>query len=375
MNKARFIGIDLCRGLAAFAVILVHSGDETWGIPISDRSIEFRHLFYFAVPFFLAASFYFATKKLPVNISGVFWQKKFKRIVVPYLFWSIFFLFSKSKFFFATNNSSQIQELFSDPIGIIFLGAASYHLYFMPLLFIGMLWLYSANYFINKPIIYLFSLILLSLIIYQLLLSSNNSFDLGAYTAFADLRSLVQPDSLIYPLWRIALVNIAWLIRCLPYFLISVLLNQFKRYNSRWLYQNQTIFLLFLLFLLVDTIGKNYLPDAVSEIIIAYSLLLLGISSSKYLKDNNIITNLGICSFGIYLIHPFIKSLVEIPLVILLPKLTQSVSITSILLYSISTFLISWLVVSLMLKKQIVIPIYLKIKMLLKIHYGEEKCE
>lgn len=354
MNKARFVGIDLCRGLAAFAVILVHSGDETWGIPISDRAIQFRHLFYFAVPFFLAASFYFATKKLPINISRVFWQKKFKRIVVPYLIWSIFFLFLKSIVFVATNNLSQIQELLSDPIAIIFLGAASYHLYFMPLLFVGMLWLYSANYLINKPIIYLFYLIILSLIIYQLLLSSDNSFDLGAYTAFADLRSLVQPDSLIYPLWRIALVNIAWLIRCLPYFLISVLLNQlFKRSNSRWLYQKQTILLIFLLFILVDTIGKNYLPDAVSEITIAYSLLLLGISSSKYLTDNDLITSLGLCSFGIYLIHPFIKSLVEIPLVTLLPQLTQSVSIISILLYSISTFLISWLVVSLMLKNKL----------------------
>ena len=52
LKENRLAGIDLCRGLAAFAVILVHSGDETWGIPISNRAIQFRHLFYFAVPFF-----------------------------------------------------------------------------------------------------------------------------------------------------------------------------------------------------------------------------------------------------------------------------------------------------------------------------------
>jgi peptidoglycan/LPS O-acetylase OafA/YrhL len=28
-KKQRLSGIDLCRGLAAYAVILVHSGDET----------------------------------------------------------------------------------------------------------------------------------------------------------------------------------------------------------------------------------------------------------------------------------------------------------------------------------------------------------
>ncbi|WP_319421880.1 hypothetical protein [Pleurocapsa sp. FMAR1] len=77
MNKAsRFVGIDLCRGLAAFAVILLHSGDETWGIPITEQARQFRYLFYFAVPFFLAASFYFSTKKLPLNLSISFWQKK-----------------------------------------------------------------------------------------------------------------------------------------------------------------------------------------------------------------------------------------------------------------------------------------------------------
>ena len=69
MSKAtRLVGIDLCRGLAAFAVILVHSGDETWGLPISSQAIEFRYLFYYAVPFFLAASFYFGTKKSSLKI-------------------------------------------------------------------------------------------------------------------------------------------------------------------------------------------------------------------------------------------------------------------------------------------------------------------
>ena len=354
MNKARFVGIDLCRGLAAFAVILVHSGDETWGIPISDRAIQFRYLFYFAVPFFLAASFYFATKKLSINISGAFWQKKFERIVIPYLLWSVFYLFLKSIVFFATNNTSQVQQLLSDPIAIIFLGAASYHLYFMPLLFIGILWLYTVNYFTKHSLIWLYSLIIFSLIIYQLLLSSNNSFDLGAYTAFPNLLSLIQLDSFIYPVWRIALVNIAWLIRCLPYFSIAILLNRLlKQYNSRWLYQRQTIFLIFILFLSVNLFARNYLPEAVSEILIAYSLLLLGICSSKYIVENNLITSLGLCSFGIYLIHPFIKSIVEIVLVKFLPQVTQSVSITSMLLYSIFTFLISWIVVSLILKNKL----------------------
>ncbi|MEM7759311.1 MAG: acyltransferase family protein, partial [Cyanobacteria bacterium P01_A01_bin.40] len=92
MSKVtRLVGIDLCRALAAFAVILVHSGDETWGLPISEGAIHFRHLFYYAVPFFLAAFFYFSTNKSPLAIDNSFWQKKLQRIVAPYLLWSIFY--------------------------------------------------------------------------------------------------------------------------------------------------------------------------------------------------------------------------------------------------------------------------------------------
>ncbi|MEO1802808.1 MAG: acyltransferase family protein, partial [Cyanobacteria bacterium J06629_2] len=90
-KSSKLAGIELCRGLAALAVIIVHSGDDTWGIPIAKSAIQFRLLFYFAVPFFIASYFYFATRKLPLRISLDFWQKKFRRIVVPYLLWSIIF--------------------------------------------------------------------------------------------------------------------------------------------------------------------------------------------------------------------------------------------------------------------------------------------
>jgi hypothetical protein len=49
MGKARLLGIELFRGISTYAVILVHSGDETWNLPSSAAAIEFRYHFYFAV--------------------------------------------------------------------------------------------------------------------------------------------------------------------------------------------------------------------------------------------------------------------------------------------------------------------------------------
>ncbi|HEY9768031.1 MAG TPA: acyltransferase [Coleofasciculaceae cyanobacterium] len=358
MSKAtRFVGIDLCRGLAAFAVILVHSGDETWGVPISDRAIQFRYLFYFAVPFFLAASFYFGTTKSPLKISAAFWQKKLQRIVMPYLLWSIFYLVSKTIIFSFTDNTDLVQQLLSDPLAIIFMGAASYHLYFIPLLLAGTILLNLANYLTKQrnSILWLFLLSIISLIIYQLLILSNNNFDLDSYTAFPELMKLLQPNNILYQLWRIILVNLAWIIRCAPYFLIALLINELlKQNNYKWFYKKQNMAILFVLFLLTNVAGEKYLPNALSELIIAYSLLLWGIAISQYISNNALIANLGLCSFGIYLIHPFVKSAVEIILIKLVPQISQSVSIASILTYSILSFIISWMFIYLMQKNKLV---------------------
>ena len=349
-TKTRSLGIDLCRGLAAFAVILVHSGDETWGIPIDRQAIEFRYLFNFAVPFFLAASFYFATRKLPLNISISFWRKKIKRIILPYFFWSAFYVISKSSVFLITKNTNSISQLLSDPLAIIFFGGASYHLYFLPLLASGNLLLYLTNYFTRKQesikLLFLFSI--LSLIAYQLLLTSNN------HRGFTSLLNLISEKSWLYSIWRILLVNLAWILRCLPYFFVAVFINQLLKKNKlQWLYQKPVAVLLLAIFLSINIMSKNIFPNAIAEIVVAYSLLLFGISISRSAQDNSLVMSLGICSFGIYLIHPFIKSLVEVFLIKLVPELTQSVSITSMLVYSGSSFLVSWMTIAFLLKHKI----------------------
>lgn len=347
-KPTRLIGVDLCRGLAAFAVILVHSGDETWGLPISDRAIQFRYLFYYAVPFFLAASFYFGTIKLPLKINFAFWQKKLQRIVIPYLLWSIFYVVSKTVLFSLKGDTGEIQELVADPLAIIFLGSASYHLYFIPLLLAGTILLYSTNYLTSRQnsLSWLALLSLVGIASYQLLIISGNDFDLGSYTAFPPLLQQISENSVVYQSWRILLVNLAWIIRCLPYFFLALLCGRLlKQDTQRWIYERESVIAICLFFLLVNTTGTKYLPAAVSEVAVAYSFLLLGIAISQYLTHHQLIKSLGLCSFGIYLIHPFVKSAVEIMLALVAPQLIQSVTVLSMSVYAVASFLLSWLVI------------------------------
>ena len=88
-EKTRLTGVDLFRGIAVLAVIILHS-DE--GISTSPQGwetiLEFSG---FAVPFFLAASFYLAFTKIYVNKGNFVLKERLVRLLTPYLFWTIFF--------------------------------------------------------------------------------------------------------------------------------------------------------------------------------------------------------------------------------------------------------------------------------------------
>lgn len=133
-NSKRLLGIDLCCVIAAYAVIQVHSGDETSGLPLSHSAISFRLLFYFAVPFFLAVSFLFSVRKSSNSDSWIFWSSKVNRILIPYISWSLLYLVIRATFFSAKGDFFSVKSLLGDPLSLIFFGGTSYQLYFLPLL-------------------------------------------------------------------------------------------------------------------------------------------------------------------------------------------------------------------------------------------------
>ncbi len=348
-TKRRLLGIDLCRGIASYAVILVHSGDETWGIPVEPLAAEFRHFFYFAVPFFLATSFYFTTCKPKINISQQFWLSRIERILIPYTVWSLLYLISKIVIFSATNQTETIKSLLQDPLAIIFFGGISYHLYFIPLLFTGYCVLFLGKYLKSKNINikWLVVLSIASIVLYHLMLVSNNSFILGSDIAFPEILALFSAHKANYAVARFILVELAWILRCLPYLLVAMCINYWlANVSNRIINKTTTIILFILVFMVANVIAKNFFSEALIEIIVAYSLLLFAIAISGKIKEDVLIINLGACSFGIYLIHPLVKSFIEIIIAQVLPNLTEQVSIASMLVYSGLTFAFSWWIVA-----------------------------
>lgn len=65
---------------------------------------------------------------------------------MPYLLWSLLYVVTKLAIAFLAKETAQIPQILADPVAIVFLGGASYHLYFIPLLIAGTTLLYLANY-------------------------------------------------------------------------------------------------------------------------------------------------------------------------------------------------------------------------------------
>lgn len=358
-QKKRLLGIDLIRGIAAYAVILVHSGDETWGIPVDNLAISFRLLFYFAVPFFLAASFYFMVRKPNIGFSLDFWKSRLERIIMPYLVWSGIYLILRLIVFYRSNEINRLNQLIQDPLSIVFFGGASYHLYFLPLLLVSSVLVLSTNYFSNKrfrvKILVLF--IVLSVIANTLLINSGNGFELGPDIAFQQILDAISLNVETYPFIRLVLVYICWILTCLPYFLTAIILSLiFSTSSFSWLLGRIKILGILAMFLIANSLGSLFLPENVKALVMAYSLLLFGISVSQYIDENNqnilslsrISMSLGTSSFGIYLIHPIPMNFTKF-FVSKLGLLGQ-VTVVSMLIISVMTFLLSWMAVLLIMK-------------------------
>ena len=336
-QKKRLLGIDLCRGIAAYAVIVVHSGDKNWGVPVDYWAGVFRLSFYFAVPFFLAASFYFMAQKPNVGFSSRFWQSRLGRLIVPYFIWSLIYIALRTLFFLQTKQLDRWEKYISDPLSMIFFGTSSFHLYFLPLLFVGSFLVFFLHYFSSKKVKnwLLIVMFVLSCAIYELCFTFGDQ---------------AQSNLDMYQPIRLTVVYGVWVLKCLPYFFAAIILNRVISGKAiSWISHNNVKFSLLSSFTMATVFGRLFLPVTLRDILVAYSLLLLGIAVSHYLKESNILVgNLGMCAFGIYLIHPVLMNFVK--LCIGRFGLLNQITVTSILIISITTFLLSWLTVNLILK-------------------------
>ncbi|HEY9827729.1 MAG TPA: acyltransferase [Stenomitos sp.] len=324
MSKSRLIGVDLFRAIAAFAVIVIHAGGALLesNPPQDVTPLQVLMQFCrFAVPFYLAASFYLTVGKLlaaPQQFGlKAFLVSRTQRLVIPYAIWSgIYFAIRFAK---AAPSSSATAQLLQDPLFLILLGGSAIHLYFLPLLISGSLLvpLLKPLATFLKPLRNRVVLLLVSMAIYESIFATGNAFNLGvnclevphgcsvAFVPFWEQFGLTMQQ----PIVRVASPLVAWCLRGWLYICASAVLHH-PSVQRRLSNLNASHALLWGGVFILATLGGElewfkviYFPLSVYELGVSYGLLLSGIALSRSLQFHHRIVALGNASFGIYLVH------------------------------------------------------------------------
>lgn len=341
-KKPRLTGIDLFRGIAIYAVVILHS-DEGIVVkpPVWTAISQFSG---FAVPFFLATAFYLTTERIYVSDRPYNLKARLIRLLIPYGIWSIIYSLYKILKYTVKNDFDKLFSIFQDPVSIILFGDAAFHLYFLPLLVSGTILLKLTEGLIKRRTAskYLFILCALSLIIYQYLLGDNDGLTLNLNLF---LPGVIDQDFLDNnPAVKIILIELYWAVRCLPYIFLAMILNH-QNIKKKWLeFTKKYVIVCCTGFLVLNIYGGLIMPGAIYEVIRGYGALLVAIAISTKLKENAIVNNLSACSFGIYLLHLLVVEVLQS----LQNKLygdKEPISAIVLVAFSIIIFLISWALV------------------------------
>lgn len=350
-RSTRLSGIDILRGVALLGVAILHAGN---GKPASGQVKFLEDFSTFAVPFFLATSFYFLAKSFYTYKAVLNFQTRLSRLLIPYVCWMLIYIIFTALKYSVSEKANQLSQVFQDPISIIFFGSPAYHLYFIPLLLTGTILFKIIQKFSRKPFLpkTIFILFLTSTILYQIVLGTGNGFELGPNIAFETVSLNLGLTLQEVPALRVSLVALAWSLRCLPYISLALLLQHPSSQKYYPPVNLLTISFAGVLFLLANTFGNHILPIAVFEILRGYAALVFGILLSTSLPNNRLIKSLGLCSFGIYLMHLIWIETLKTLFGKLNSYFIDEVSIFTVLTFSVLACLISWGVTEVLIRRK-----------------------
>jgi surface polysaccharide O-acyltransferase-like enzyme len=335
LRHERFFGLDIFRILSTYAVVVLHSG-LSHDFHISPAAARYQQFFNFAVPTFLALSFFlqvYRRPRAPFDFSG-----RWRRLMLPYFLWTAVHLAARSAKYAGQHESVKIHNLLSDPVGILFFGEASVQLYFLPLLFVGgflCACLSQPLYKASRGVLSL--LLIVTAVSYHVLLATGNGFELSTGCAFQNLAPPLAGHPILNQEARMILVCLSWFIRCLPYIVGVCLLVRFtttRPFTARW----SAIFWisLFLISILLP------LPIGASEVLCGLAALATALAISSKVTSSRAVTSIASLTFGIFLMHDLVLEGVEL----IFNRLRVSeISLVQVVAISITTFSISAVVV------------------------------
>lgn len=286
MKKARNVFLQGIRGICIIAVILIHSrtaiGYETTFI--YDYWLILRQVINFPVAVFFFLSGYFTYSNDIGTNWGKYYAKRIKRLLIPYLIWTMAYTFIVAIFNPGYLNFNQL-------VINIFLGKAAGHLYFIVVLLQLVLFTPLIIRFINNKMFWL--TIIVSCIIFYFVYYLNYFYQ-----------------------WKFSgysLIFLAWI----PFYMIGLYIksNTKLRFNKSLIFSVSILIIALLLsvaegyFLKKLNMPASFQVSQIKVSSLIYSISMINLvmvldrKVRKSDKKQNILPKLGDMSLGIYYIH------------------------------------------------------------------------
>ncbi len=292
-QKNNIFAIDGLRTLCILAVVLIHSVTrilERTGYTLSQHqaALFLDGLGRYAVPLFFLISGFVLSLHYHLHESFLhFLAKRFNRVLIPYVFWSLFYYF----FVYANNSDGIFHSLLT--------GSASYQLYFIPavlILYLIFPILFAIRKLLGKPLVLL---ILGGLEVYFL----YNDYFIRHYTFFMPL-NIVLLNYFFFIVGMVAAKHHEYLVDHIKKYLFILLPVTFI---LPFYFYNQSISLYYKTY----DIGKFYSswrPD-----VFFYTLTFAAVFYYFFTKFNighRLFKKLSNLSFFVYFVHTLILELV-----------------------------------------------------------------
>ena len=306
-------GIELMRGMAAFAVIFIHSG-----LVVHDRctllAAQVRDWGRFAVPFFLITAFFFAlaTPRPSWREGSV---RNARRLLVPFVCWSLFYFLLRTALFLIRHQREEIMATLAHPVALVLSGGASVALYFIPVLITGLILCRFLGGWLRWAPAWQATIFLLVAIALQRLAQSH-----------------LDPVSIL-----------AYAARCLPLIAAAALLGR----GSKSLPNRGFDWILAAGILELAAILIAARVASFPEVFAGSAAWMLAWGLSAYLPMSRWIACLGEYSFGIYLVHQAVLEMIQTAFDHGFPAVHAPLGLPAMLAITLAAFLVSMGVVAL----------------------------
>jgi surface polysaccharide O-acyltransferase-like enzyme len=286
----KIVWIDNAKIIACFFVVLAHSATNIfWEITNYDQAWwvagTYASMTRWCISVFVMLSGQLLLDPSKIESLKVFYRKRFSRILIPLIFWSLFFLAFN---YFGSRLALGSPVTVVDMVKSILMGVPYFHLWYLYMIVVFYLATPGIRHIIKPLSTKSLWVICISLFAFSILLTM-----------------LLSSKYIELPAW-------AKIITYLPYFLLGHLINQTKVNPPAWLLSGVFVIsvvctILGIHYTAVHGYNEYYFFENLSLTVVPMSIAIIfllkrltrpiiSLSACKYLAA---------LSFGVYLIHPF----------------------------------------------------------------------